>query len=153
MTSHVVTYWTDSENIWFHSFPRLKTEVRYRHYSSKDDLGTAALKTIRSKKWRFLPLPRIQQTEESVCVQGACFERERASPDRSEKKHERERFDNQDITPVFGNHNEHLLIAGDFNCVMDKKDCTGHPTPSRAPRQRYTKWISNPCTCVTTLTT
>jgi len=55
----------------------METEVRDRHSSSKDDLGTATPTTIRSKKWRLLPLPLIQQTEESACVRGACFETER----------------------------------------------------------------------------
>jgi exonuclease III len=57
----------------------------------------------------------------------------------AEKKRDRETFYNQDITSLLNKHNEHIIITGDFNCVVNITDCTGQPSMSRALKQIITE--------------
>lgn len=48
------------------------------------------------------------------------------------KKVERENFFTADLAYLLRNALENLLLDGDFNCVLEKADTTGHYTYSRA---------------------
>ena len=54
------------------------------------------------------------------------------APSGAEKKTERERFYTNDLTQLLPTTHTELILAGDFNCILDTADSTGHKNFSRA---------------------
>ena len=48
------------------------------------------------------------------------------APSGAEKKTERERFYTNDLTQLLPTTHTELILAGDFNCILDTADSTGH---------------------------
>jgi hypothetical protein len=63
---------------------------------------------------------------------------------------EREEFYNMELTHILQDTNTHILLAGDFNCVLQPNDTTGHYNTSRALQEIVRgmalkdTWIQNP---------
>jgi len=51
------------------------------------------------------------------------------------KRNEREQFFNTDLTYILRAALENIILGGDFNCVLDKSDTTGHFNYSRSLAQ------------------
>jgi exonuclease III len=54
------------------------------------------------------------------------------APSGTSKQREREAFFNTDLPYLLEMASEDLLLGGDFNCVMDAGDSTGHGSYSRS---------------------
>jgi len=54
------------------------------------------------------------------------------APSGAEKKTERERFYTNDLTYILPTKHTEMIFAGDFNCILDTVDSTGHKNFSRA---------------------
>jgi exonuclease III len=57
------------------------------------------------------------------------------APTGAENKRARENFFNKDIIPLLDTQCTPNIIAGDFNCVIDKQDSTGQLSTCRALKQ------------------
>jgi exonuclease III len=53
------------------------------------------------------------------------------APSGTNRRAEREEFYNMELTHILQDTNTHILIAGDFNCVQQTNDTTGHFNTSR----------------------
>jgi exonuclease III len=53
------------------------------------------------------------------------------APAGTERNRERETFYNNDISSLLHDYNEHTILTGDLNCVLQSIDCTGQPSMSR----------------------
>jgi endonuclease/exonuclease/phosphatase family metal-dependent hydrolase len=54
------------------------------------------------------------------------------APFGAEKRRQREHFYNTDIITLLTKPSDNLIIAGDFNCVINQEKCTGHANINRA---------------------
>jgi exonuclease III len=54
------------------------------------------------------------------------------APSGSEKRRDRDKFFNTEVPQLLSHTQQHILLAGDFNCVLDKADCTGTPNYSHS---------------------
>ena len=54
------------------------------------------------------------------------------APSGTAKKREREQFYSSEITQLFQNIQTNILLGGDFNCLLEPTDTTGHYMPSKA---------------------
>jgi exonuclease III len=57
------------------------------------------------------------------------------APSGAAKRNEREQFFNTDLTYILRAAPENIIRGGDFNCVLDKSDTTGHFNYSRSLAQ------------------
>jgi len=57
------------------------------------------------------------------------------APSGAAKKNEREQFFNSELTYILRAAPEEIVLGGDFNCILEKSDTTGHPNYSRALAQ------------------
>lgn len=53
------------------------------------------------------------------------------APSGAEKRHDRENFFNVELAYLLSNSHTHLILGGDFNCVLAPEDCTGRYNYSR----------------------
>jgi hypothetical protein len=54
------------------------------------------------------------------------------APSGAAKKNEREQFFNSELTYILRAAPEEIVLGGDFNCILEKSDTTGHPHYRRA---------------------
>ena len=54
------------------------------------------------------------------------------APSGRAKKRERDQFYSSEITLLFQNIQTNILLGGDFSCVLEPTDTTGHCMPSKA---------------------
>jgi exonuclease III len=48
------------------------------------------------------------------------------APSGAAKRNDREQFFNNDLTYILRAASENMILGGDFNCVLDNSDTTGH---------------------------